>query len=271
MCYSKEVQLVTGSTILLFCLYYYIYFSIKYHSIKKDWLLPFLRYFIIAFVFIGSHQVFEFLSLATGNQAIYKVGLLLSMAGMLFYLISLEKLYNRNFYAKYFLIGIALVAVYMFSIDMKFSEKSFHLSHESAFIWAAYWLVMFTYFHICAIKDRAYLKQDISKKTVLLFMFAILDFSFLVSAVYAILGYWKFGVNVCTDSPSIWCTFVVLQIFLMPILLFALPKILDKYPVKTSISLKKFLLYLFVSVVIIVGLVLTLPFFNCLAIKFVFP
>ncbi|MFH1565021.1 MAG: hypothetical protein ABIC82_04180 [bacterium] len=159
MCYSKEVQLATGSTILLFCFYYYIHYSIKYKAMEKKWLLPFLKYLIIAYAFIGGHQLFEFLSLASGNQIVYKIGLMLSITGMFFYLRSLEVLYNRNFYSKYFLIIMAAVAVHMFSVNMEFEATKFHLSHNSVFIWAAVWMAMFIYFHICAFKERKYLKD----------------------------------------------------------------------------------------------------------------
>jgi len=34
MCYSKEVQLTTGATILAFSLFYYIWFLMKYQTIR---------------------------------------------------------------------------------------------------------------------------------------------------------------------------------------------------------------------------------------------
>jgi hypothetical protein len=271
MCYSKEVQLTTGSAILLFCLYYYIHYSIKYEAMHKKWLLPFLKYLILAYAFIGGHQFFEFLSLASGNQIIYKIGLMLSMTGMFFYLISLEKLYNRNFQAKYFLIGLVGVAVHMFSVNMEFEATKFHLSHNSVFIWAAYWTLMFIYFHFCAFLDRKHLQQDISKKAILGYVLAIFDISFLLSAIYAIWGYSQFNVNVCTDSPSIWCTFSVFQVFSLPLFLTLLPKLLQKEPEKTKLSVKKYIYYLLASIVVLVALIAVLPFFDCLTVKFVFP
>lgn len=271
MCYSKEVQLITGNAILLFCLYCYIYYSIKYKALQKKWLLPFLKYLIIAYAFIGGHQFFEFLSLASGNQIVYKIGLMLSIIGMFFYLRSLEALYNRNFYSKYFLIIIIAVTIHMFSVNMEFEATKFHLSHHSVFMWAAAWMVMFIYFHICAFKERKYLRDGISQKMIILYVFAILDFSFLLSAIYTIWGYYHYNVNVCTDSPSIWCTFAVLQIFLMPFFLSLLPKILSAEPLETKLSKKKALVYFISSIIILAILVATLPFFNCLIRKFVFP
>ncbi len=271
MCYSKEVQLTTGSTILLFCLYYYIHYSIKYEAIQKKWLLPFLKYLIIAYAFIGGHQFFAFLSLATENQIIYKTGLMLSMTGMFFYLRSLEALYNRNFYTKYFLIGLVGVALHMFSVNMEFEATKFHLRYHSVFIWSAFWMLMFIYFHICAFLERKSLNQDISKKVILIYVLAIFDFSFLLSVIYAIWGYSQFNVNVCADSPSIWCTFSVIQVFSMPLFLSLLPKMLNAQPVKTKLSATKALIYFMASLMILATLNSILPFFNCLTVKFVFP
>lgn len=272
MCYSKEVQLTTGSIILSFCLYYYIHYSIKYRELHKKWLLPFLKYIILAYALIAGHQVFEFLSLTTGSQIIYKIGLMLSMLGMFSFLISLEKIYNKSFHVKYFLIGIVAVAIHMFMVDMTFSAASFHLSHQSAFVWASYWILMFIYFHICAFKERKALDEDIVSKTLVLgSVLAVLDISFIISIIYTIWGYLQFNVNVCTDSPSIWCTFYVIQILSLPVLLTLLPRLLDKNPGETEISAKKAFTYLLASIIILFILIAILPFFKCLTLKFVFP
>ena len=271
MCYSKEVQLTTGSVILLFCLYYYIYYSIVYKAAQKKWLLPFLKYLIIAYALIGGHQFFEFLSLTTENQIIYKIGLMLSITGMYFYLRSLEALYNRDFYSRYFIIILAGVAIHMFSVNMEFRATKFYLSHGSVFIWAAIWMIMFAYWHICAFLERKSLKEDISKKIALIYARAVLDISFILGTIYTIWGYSQYNVNVCTDSPSIWCTFAVIQILSMPLLLALLPKILNTQPTKTRLPVKKALFYLIVSIIVIAALFFTLPFFDCLTIKFVFP
>lgn len=270
MCYSKEVQLSTGSSVVLFSFWYYIYYSLKYQSLKKKWLLSFLKYLILAFSLIGSHQIFEFLSLITGSQIVYKTGLMLSMMGMFFFMISLEKLYNRNFHTKYFLIGVIAVAIHMFSVNMEFVATKFHLSHKSVFIWASYWMLMFIYFHICAFLERKSIK-NFSKKLVLLYTFAVLDLSFFISVIYTIWGYSKFNVNVCTDSPSIWCTFYVIQILAVPFFLSIIPKLLSAKPNKTTITSKKTFIYFFTSLLILLLLISILPFFDCLSMKYVFP
>jgi len=57
----------------------------------------------------------------------------------------------------------------------------------------------------------------------------------------------------------------------MPLLLALLPKILNTQPTKTRLPVKKALFYLIVSIIVIAALFFTLPFFDCLTIKFVFP
>ncbi|MFH1564369.1 MAG: hypothetical protein ABIC82_00785 [bacterium] len=89
-----------------------------------------------------------------------------------------------------------------------------------------------------------------------------MDFSFLLSVIYTIWGYYKYNVNVCTESASIWCTFVVLQVFLMPIFLSLLPKALNSKPSKVKFSKQKALFYFILSIIILAILVLILPFFN---------
>jgi hypothetical protein len=271
MCYSKEVQLTTGATIGIFSVFYYVYYSIKYRAIQKKWLLPFLKYIIITFGLIGGHQIFEYLSLVTNSQIIYKIGLMLSISSMYFLLRSLEVLLNRNLRSKIALFIIGAVAIHAFLVDMTFGPQGFYLRHNSAFIWASAWMLLFIYFHICALKGRKYLQNDTSKKAIITYLLATLDISFIISAIYTLIGYSLFSVNVCTDSPSIWCTFYVIQIFALPLFLSAVPKILDAPEQKTAQTLKTTILYFVVSITLLAVLVSTLPFFKCLSLKFVFP
>src|SRR3989339_1014734 len=182
MCYSKEVQLTTGATILSFSIFYYIWFSIKYQAIQKKWLMPFLKNVILAFALIGGHQIFEFLSLLTQNQIVYKIGLILSISSMYFFIHSLEVILNRDLRSKVALWVIGGVAVHAFLVEMSFEQFSFYLKHNSVFIWASAWMLLFIYFHVCAIKGRKLLKDDISKKAIITYLLATLDVSFILSA-----------------------------------------------------------------------------------------
>ncbi|OGY86731.1 MAG: hypothetical protein A2233_05665 [Candidatus Kerfeldbacteria bacterium RIFOXYA2_FULL_38_24] len=271
MCYSKEVQLTTGATILSFSIFYYIWFSIKYQAIQKKWLLPFLKNVIIAFALIGGHQIFEFLSIVTKNQIVYKTGLIFSISSMYFFLRSLEVILNRNLRSKIALWVIGAVAIHAFSVTMSFEQFGFFLNHNSAFIWASAWMLLFIYFHVCALKGRRLLKDDISKKAIITYILATMDISFILSAAYTLWGYSRFSLNVCTASPSVWCTFYVIQVFALPLFLSAVPKILEAPEEKTDQTLKETLLYFIISITILALLISTLPFFKCLTLKFVFP
>lgn len=271
MCYSKEVQLGTGSVIFLLSIYYYILYSYKFQALSKSWLLPFLKNIIFGFALIGAHQIFEFLALLTENQIIYKAGLITSISSMYFFIRSLELVLNRNLRSKLALWIIGAVAVHIFSVNMSFGPYKFYVQHNSAFIWASAWMLLFIYFHICAFVGQKLFKEDVPKRAIILYLLATMDISFILSAIYVLWGYAKFSVNVCTDSPSIWCTFYVIQTIALPIFLASVPKILNSPKQKTSQTLRQTLIYLVISMAILLALISTLPFFGCLSQKFVFP
>ena len=108
MCYSKEIQLITSLIILISALVYYIYYSKKY---KDKWALQFLKSSMLVFLCIGLHQFFEFLSLLTYNQTIYKIGLVISISSAYFLLRSLEVLSNKKLYSHIALIVILLIVL----------------------------------------------------------------------------------------------------------------------------------------------------------------
>jgi hypothetical protein len=190
---------------------------------------------------------------------------------MYFFLRSLEVILNRNLRSKIALVIIALVAAHAFLVNMSFEQFGFYLKHNSAFIWASAWMLLFIYFHVCAIKGRKLLNDDFSKKAIITYLLATMDLSFILSTIYTLWGYSKFSLNVCTDSPSIWCTFYVVQIFALPLFLSSIPKILEVPKTKTAQTLKETLFYFMISIVVLILLISTLPFFKCLSLKFVFP
>lgn len=271
MCYNKEVQLLTGSIILLSCLFYYLFYRIKFEKFKLPWLLSFLRYTVLAFVLIGFHQIFEFLSLVTGNQVIYKLGLLSSIMVMYFALRSFEVLANKKVYSWLALLIIGGVIFHLFIVPVSFTGTSFYVQHRSTFFWDAAWLVLFGYWHLCVWQQRKELKDDSSKKMLIIYLLAGTDIAFLLSVIYVLFGYFSFGINVCYDSPSIWCTFMVLQALFVPIFLSVLPSLFNRPRKQTILPIKKVLFYLFLSLFTVILLALTLPFFECFSWKFVFP
>jgi len=166
---------------------------------------------------------------------------------------------------------ISLVAIHAFLVPMNFKEISFHLEHNSAFIWAAVWMVLFIYWIVCAVYTITKIKDNNSKRIIVCYLLSVLGISFIFSLIYTIWGYFNYSVNVCTQSPSIWCTFFVVQILVLPFFLTTFYLLFRRPIKKTNLSLKKVVLFLLISLLFLFLLILTLPFFKCLAWKFVFP
>ena len=266
MCYSKEVQLITAIIILASALFYYLYYSKKF---KTKWTKSFLNSSMLVFLCIGLHQLFEFFSLITNNQWVYKIGLIISVSAVYFILRTLETLSNKKIHSWIALIPITLVGIQILLSQMEFTEISFYLQHNSAFFWAATWLFLFIYWHVCAFKIYSEVDNK-SKKTLILYILTIADVSFILSTIYVIAGYFLFSVNVCADAPSIWCTFYVIQSFLIPFLFFKLANSFKRKKA-SKITTIQTIKYLILSLIILILLILTLPFFNCLTWKLIFP
>lgn len=273
MCYSAEVQLTTSLIIFVSVIFFYFYYKklySKYSTEQLNWTKPFLNTILLVFLCIGGHQLFEFLSLVTSYEIIYKIGLIISISAMYFMLRSLEILTNKNFYSKFSILIIIGVAIHAFLIPMTFENFSFHLRHYSAFLWASFWIMLYMYWHICAFS--IYNKFDKkSKNTLFIYLLVMGDISFILAIIYSIWAYFQFSVNVCTDSPSIWCTFYVIQALFVPVLLSSLPISFNRPKRKSKISAPSFILYLGLSIIILLILISILPYFNCLTWKYIFP
>lgn len=271
MCYSLEVQLITALIILISTCCYYVYYSRKYRNYPQPWLKSFLLWTLLVFLCIGLHQLFEFLTLLTNNLWIYKSGLIISVSAVYFMLRSLEALANRKMASWIGLLLIGLISVQIIMAPLKFATNSFYLQHQSTFFWAALWLFLFIYWHVWAFKIYRELKENRSRKTLLIYLLTVADVSFILSAIYVLAGYFLFSINVCTDAPSIWCTFYVIQALLIPILLWRLPAAFNRDKKTKPLMFKQVLSYLLIAAIVLIFLILTLPLFDCLTWKFIFP
>ena len=251
MCYSKEVQLITALIIIFSCIFFYFFYSAKYAKTGKKWLKPFLNNLLIGFMCIGGHQFFEFLTLVTNNHMIYKTGLVISLLAAYFGLRAMEFLLNRNLRSKIVLWLIIAVSIIQIFIPASFEAVSFYIRHYSPALWMGLWSILFIYIHFCAFEARSKLKDVQSRKTILLFLLAIIDISIILSILYLLFGYWYFSVNICYDLASIWCTFAVVQAFFIPFFLSALPFIFKRSNTKTVQSWKTTIIYLLASLAII--------------------
>lgn len=226
---------------------------------------------MLIFLLIGGHQFFEFLTLVTKNEIAYKTGLIISISSVYFLLQSLEIISNKRLFKDFALVVVLLVSFHIAESPMGFEEASFYLKHNSAFFWAAGWMLLFIFWHICAFNVYSQIKDAHSRKTMIIYLLTVADISFILSAIYVLVGHFAFSVNVCTDSPSVWCTFYVIQSFLIPILFFRLPDSFSRSCQTKSIPTMQFIIYLVICLIILILLCFTLPLFKCLSWKFVFP
>lgn len=179
---------------------------------------------------------------------------------------------KKNLYSKYAIIPIIIVTIFNFLIPMGFESFNFYIKHNSLFIWGVAYALLFIYWHVCAFDARKECKDDKSKKTIIYYMLFTFDVSFLLSWVYLLLGYYFYSINVCTDGPSIWCTFFVIQMLFIPLLLHMLPSAFNRSTKQKGNSLKKTIILLAITILILIIAILFLPFFfKCLTWKFIFP
>ncbi len=234
-------------------------------------MLPFLHTLLMAPIMIGLHQLFEFLTLVTENQIIYKIGLIFSISAMYFLIRSFEILSNRNIHSNFALTIIASIALYIFFTPLEFNTTSFYIQHNSAYFWAAAWLILFIYWHLSIYWAYSTVKEEKEKTIFLLYTLAAVDISFILSTLYVLFGYFFFSLNVCSDAPSIWCTFFVIQAFFIPLILRKLPKNKEREKREKTESLRRTLSYFLISIAVVAILSGSLLLFRCLTWKFVFP
>lgn len=251
MCYSKEVQLGTALVIFASSAFYYAFFSKKYSYLKGKWLQTFLNNVMLVFFCIGTHQFFEFLSLVTGNQIIYKTGWIFSVSSMYFGIRALEVLSNKDFRSWTAIPAIFVFSALMFFRYMPFEEFSFYLRHYNVGIITTLWVILFVYAHLCAFITWKSLKDKKSKRTLILFMFAIGDISIILALAYYILGSIFFSVSWCYDFPSIWCTFYVIQSLFIPFFLYFLNSIYRRPKKKIVLPWKLFFLFVGIGIIFI--------------------
>ncbi len=271
MPYAEKIQLFTGLLILFIASSGYYLAKLYYTKKGRNDLQYFLKIYMFAGSLIGTHQVFEFLSLHYQSQIIYKVGLLISLSGMIIYGISLEILYNKNFYFKRLgFIGLLISIIYLFSKNTHFDTLDFHLTHYSIFVWTLIWLFLLIYWNICIIFGRQNIKRYIKGSVTLMYPLVTMMISFFISLFYSIYSYLKQQENICTNFPSVWCTLAFLQIAFIPIFLVQLPKLYNKRPPRSSLSTKKFHQYLFATLLLTIFILWILSKSDCFNLQFIF-
>jgi len=232
MCYSKEVSLISGSIIAAssgFAYWKYVLHRAR-NKIKKE-LVPAFLAIILGIAFIGLHQFFEFFAILTGDQIIYKIGLIFSIFAMYFWLRSLEKLTNTKLWSWVGLIVIGAVAIDMFSRNMVFENVRFWVRGYSHAPWVYSWLALFVYWNVAIVYFRKVAGSRLNRKVLFWYGLAVVNLTFILSVVYVyggtlvqqsstlsslfggysgLPGVYQ-GFSIIQDLPSIWCVFAVLQ------------------------------------------------------------
>ncbi len=239
MCYSKEVSLVTSSVISAGSVVTWVRCHMRDLRERVDAALtPFSRNVILGIFCIGAHQFAEYLSIETGNVWIYKAGLVASASCMYFLMRSLESLIGRRLGGQAFLWILGALAVQIALKPMEFENMHFWVRGYSHVVWSAVWMALFLYWNMCVLFVRNRMPSAVNRRLLLSYPFWVLNVSWVLSVIYAFTCTFfqhsysassSFSVvgpdsamrifEVVQDMPSIWCSFVVVQSFLIPIFL----------------------------------------------------
>lgn len=247
MCYSREVSLIASIIIGFGSYFSWVKYKMQVaRSHVKHELAPFFRDCILGIGCIGMHQLFEFLSISTGNIVIYKIGLIWSISCMFFLIRSLEELVRLKLGSKAFLIIIGILSIEIFLQPMTFEGRHFYIRGNASIVWSSVWILLFIYWNACALYTRTFMKSPANKKLMLMYLVCVLDFSFFISMAYAYsaalaqnslsvasvfnsIGMENViaGFQMIQDSPSIWCLLAATQVVTMPIFFAAMLKNYD--------------------------------------------
>ena len=132
-------------------------------------------------------------------------------------------------------------------------------------------MLLFIYWHAAAIKEYISTKNKNEKHEIMLFLILTMDISFILSVVYTSFGYFFYNLNLCTDYPSIWCTFAVTQAFFLLLLFHKVSKGFPRPKKEHSQKIKTTFTLFIISIIILLLLIIFLPYFDCLTWKSVFP
>lgn len=238
MCYSKEVSLAAGGFIAVACATTW-WRQVRPHLDAAGPLDPvtdFEREVLRGLGCIGGHQLFEFLAIASGSEAVYKLGLLCSISCMLFLTRALEALSGaaRRVESGVVAAGIAALAVHLASLEMRFENCHFWVRGFSHTTWSVVWLTFFVYWNLRLLDAARRAASPHNARLLRRAPWAVLNASFLLSVLYiygsvlaAELGRahptWRalartvlLGRDVYGDAPSVWCVFAASQCLLVP-------------------------------------------------------
>ncbi|MDP3975747.1 MAG: hypothetical protein Q8P95_02410 [bacterium] len=181
------------------------------------------------------------------------------------------------------MILIALTGLEMFTRTMTFENMHFWVRGDSHVLWGAMWIILFLYWNFCILYARKLTTSTINRRLLLWYSFLSIGASFLLSLAYGYIATLSQRLvntselsalgcfDALKDSPSIWCTFALVHIFLIPLLFSLMEK---HYQVdipyeKREISWQSKLVMAILAAGVLFFLALTVPLFFTISIKMV--
>lgn len=283
ICYSKEVSLIASALIFLNSLILFLKNKIKTRLNLST------KYLSVGYLFIGLHQLFEYLSILTGNQIIYKTGLLFSISSMFFNMKSLEVLTQKKHGSHIIVCFIAALASYLYFFkNMHFNNEHFYVRGEDHFLWGTLWMFFFIYWNFSYLFYFLKTKNKTLRSYLLKAPIYSLNLSFILATLYSysagllnnylhlpgeklsnLCGGIFTNFEIVFDAPSIWCAFATIQGFFLIRLFKKYSSIKDEEVLElNSIKLNHYVVLLLTSVCVFL-IFLTLPIFSALSYKMI--
>lgn len=245
MCYSKEVSLAAGATILAVSAYTWArHGRPRVADVQgATRLRAAFRSAIVAHLCIAGHQFLEFLAISTESHGLYRLGLLVSMSCLVFLFRSLEQLTGERYGSRWVPPVIAAVGLELSVRPVSFENHHFWVRGHSHALWGAVWMTAFLYWLVCighaaVVSDRAQ-----NRRLLPWFGLGVLGATYVVSMTYTFLAaaardvgpvgwLWRCAGaesltedhSIVMDTPSIWCVFATLQTFCLPALFRAMER-----------------------------------------------
>ncbi len=235
-------------------------------------LRPFIVYTILAYASIGGHQVGEYFAILSGDQFIYKLGLISSILSIFFGARAIEKLTQVRIGSWFILAVIIAVSADIFLTTFSFENRHFWVRGDNHTVWSTAWFTLWTYVMLSGIYISRYYNTVINKKLLRWAFLGVMNVSFVLSVAYAVLGAWSTSFVTCTeelftgfvfgkDFPSIWCTFSVAQapFLYLGLRAFARKADTDDLPSLPHAFWKRALVIALITILLIVVLKLVVP------------
>lgn len=283
ICYSKEVSLIASALIFLNSLILFLKNRIK-TRLKTS-----IKYLTVGYLFIGLHQLFEYLSILTGNQVIYKTGLLFSISSMFFNMKSLEVLTQKKHGSHIIVCFIIALAIYLYFFKtMQFNNEHFYVRGEDHFLWGTLWMFFFIFWNFSYLSYFLKIKNKTLRTYLLKAPLYSLNLSFFLATLYSysaglitnflalpsekltsLCGGIFSNFEIVFDAPSIWCAFSTLQGFFLIRLFHRYSSIQNEEIVElNSVQINPFFIFCLTSISVFF-IFLTLPIFSALSYKMI--